>query len=349
MLGLKPEHRGVPSATDDGVTPDQLRQEFTLWMELIQKLARAGDLCFRDRFGLEATGPVDFSFLSTSELKSKAHLFKLPDRKPVEFLLGFATRSERTTETAGAISTASMTEAEKVDEALEIASRQAKGEFLLAEVAQVLADMRATDGKLMLDRLKQSHREGKLPVREWGTEAPIPNDGLVRPWQHLVLARDVDTMLERHWQASYRFEQHAIGAAEAVLQAHGIVPASPGTPEKPASLVRAPSSPDGPEPMVKEEIALLFDQIKWSTEKWRKELAAPPQWLRPARMALGERGRGGAPSTWNPIELASILISRKDASEAEITEAFKAKQYLDGAKAWLPKWKEYLVSLQWGK
>ncbi|MDI1339360.1 hypothetical protein [Polaromonas sp.] len=104
-------------------------------------------------------------------------------------------RTERTIEVAGYKSTFWASDEEVAATAKEVSERQAKGQFTLAEAAQVLADARGLDGGEMLKRLEAAFFERKLTVREPRSELPKTREDRLHPWMDIVHALDVDELL----------------------------------------------------------------------------------------------------------------------------------------------------------
>ena len=90
------------------------------------------------------------------------------------------------------------------------------------------------------------------------------------------------------------------------------------------------------------EMAYAFSGLKWTEQQWKHQLGSGSQnWLKNARITKGLRGKqtGGVriPSTWNPLEIASVL-AQENYSILKITKSFKSSpKMLD----WLDEWEEY--------
>lgn len=63
-------------------------------------------------------------------------------------------------------------------------------------------------------------------------------------------------------------------------------------------------------PLTRNEIAICFADLRgWDVERWRKHLSSPDAWLSACRASKGTRGRGGAESTWWPVDIALSLVN----------------------------------------
>jgi hypothetical protein len=218
-----------------------------------------------------------------------------------------------------------------------IAAQQSKGILTVRDAAWLLAESyHGLDLEDLIARMMAAKLAGQRLIRQ-PSGFPAADGEKERDWHLVVKAAEVDA-----WLQELGVEYRVVPLLERYGADHKV-----NVPDVPAL---APADPNAPAPMVKGDVALLFDGVKWPTQTWERELAAPPAWLRPARIALGERGRRKAPSTWNPIEIASILMQRGETTEQQITDAFvRAKQFLSAAEAWLPKWKAHLQLRAWGK
>ena len=83
-----------------------------------------------------------------------------------------------------------------------------------------------------------------------------------------------------------------------------------------------------PKPLGKRTLALAFNGLHFSYERWVKNLASPPKWLVSCRIAKGTKSNS-TPSTWNPVKIALELSGK------EITP-----NRLDLAMAKIPEWAE---------
>jgi len=85
-------------------------------------------------------------------------------------------------------------------------------------------------------------------------------------------------------------------------------------------------------------IALLFQDISMDFDEWKSTLADPPDWLAATRIHKGRRGKNGD-AIWDPFEIATRLIEKKDSNEMLLKIAFNRN--LDLAP-WAEEWKDYL-------
>jgi len=164
----------------------------------------------------------------------------------------------------------------------------------------------------------------------------------------------------------------ALGAPVAVDHAHSEKPAAtPETEGGPTRGVLAPAEagiPSGkvngitgntdrarpaqagaelPQPLNTKTVALLFADIKWSEDRWSRNLADCPEWLLDARTQAGQRGK--SPALWNPVEVAIALMGREGLDVECLRHAFRSGAKLSAAiAAWVPEWQRYETDRAWG-
>lgn len=82
-------------------------------------------------------------------------------------------------------------------------------------------------------------------------------------------------------------------------------------------------------------IAIIFAGIYWDYTQWKSNLSDCPKWLEPARVVKGRKGKRS--STWSPIELAKLLLSKK-VELKKLSRLFNTKPDLD---VWKEDWASY--------
>jgi hypothetical protein len=104
-------------------------------------------------------------------------------------------------------------------------------------------------------------------------------------------------------------------------------------PEEEPPAMTAPAG-DRAWPLSSPEVAQAFAGVRgWDQKRWSKELGAPPDWLLAARIEEGQRGVRVA--TWDPVLIASALVSRGEARPRTVRACFQKSPLLT---AWLPAW-----------
>lgn len=91
------------------------------------------------------------------------------------------------------------------------------------------------------------------------------------------------------------------------------------------------------------DIAAAFDGIRWPYVKWKRNLgdSRDRKWLQPARLSLGQPGKGKqGSSTWDPVELAWLLLGKQGSLKSKLNAVFRTKSELSG---WLQEWEERIA------
>lgn len=101
----------------------------------------------------------------------------------------------------------------------------------------------------------------------------------------------------------------------------------------PAAKVEAKSGLPSP------HIANAFDGLRWSRDKWAKNLGAPPNWLKVCRTARGSAGK--APATWDPA-LIAVALHDKGVRKSQLDAVFVKLQ------DWQEKWRDKAEYLNTG-
>lgn len=115
--------------------------------------------------------------------------------------------------------------------------------------------------------------------------------------------------------------------------------ANPAPEQSPATLAPVPPAGDSPAPLTRNEIASCFAGLReWDEERWKNELSSPDDWLKACQQRKGTRGRGGFESTWWPVEIATALIDRGDATIKLLRARFKSQKSL---KPWFEVFATY--------
>ena len=94
------------------------------------------------------------------------------------------------------------------------------------------------------------------------------------------------------------------------------------------STPRAPTTSD---------IAAAFDDLKWTSEEWKRNLGNKPAWL---KVCIAIPGKQGAHETrWNPVLIGGALVNKGFAKPNQVRARFQKEH--SPIKAWLEAWKEY--------
>ncbi len=91
--------------------------------------------------------------------------------------------------------------------------------------------------------------------------------------------------------------------------------------------------------MATPDIATVFADVHWSKQQWKANLSDCPQWLVPARVIKGRKGKRAA--TWNPFELAKLLMKR-GINPNKIDRQFRTKPELE---PWKDEWDAHAYSI----
>ena len=82
------------------------------------------------------------------------------------------------------------------------------------------------------------------------------------------------------------------------------------------------------------EIASLFRDIKWSEDRWVKNLGSPSKKLKECRLIIGKRGNTKSPSRWDPVEIAALLVG-------EGNPLYKFNKIFKNHPEWIKDWDEF--------
>ena len=91
-----------------------------------------------------------------------------------------------------------------------------------------------------------------------------------------------------------------------------------------------------PQPLNTSEIAYAFDNLRWSEERWKKNLGNKPKWLQACIALPGQRGVREV--RWNPVLIGGALVRMGHARPNSVRAKFQTKLTL---KPWLEAWKTY--------
>lgn len=112
------------------------------------------------------------------------------------------------------------------------------------------------------------------------------------------------------------------------------------TPTAPPPAAKAKTPP--PPWINNQQFLTAFGEMGFADkDKWERNFADPPEWMKVCRKA-GERGKGGAPTLWNPAMLAWELYTRNSKIEgwvrpplAFLDKAFERHEFL---QPWADLW-----------
>lgn len=93
---------------------------------------------------------------------------------------------------------------------------------------------------------------------------------------------------------------------------------------------------NGPPPLSTSQVALCFDGLRYTAERWKKPLGDKPKWL---EACVAMPGKQGVRETlWNPVLIGAALVRDGHVKANSVRARFQTKQAL---QAWLDKWKTY--------
>lgn len=196
-------------------------------------------------------------------------------------------------------------------------ARQAKGNFTMTEVADVLAAANSFDAyRFLTIEMRPAARSGALTLTNPEFGGPLVGRDSMEFYDWVTPA-NLDAWLER---AGFPFRWPLKPEPQAAT---------------PAPVV-AEGASNGPLPLTTGDIAFCFDGIRWNEQQWRKPLGDKPKWLQSCVAIPGQRGV--SETRWNPVLMAAALVRDGHAQARSIRARFQTKPQL---KDWLEAWKTY--------
>lgn len=88
--------------------------------------------------------------------------------------------------------------------------------------------------------------------------------------------------------------------------------------------------------LTSKDMAIAFAGLNgWNRNQWESNLGDPAGWMKPAMIHCGGPPN---PNRWNPVELATTMMAKKNADDKELNKRFTTEPLL---QPWLAVWQPY--------
>lgn len=168
------------------------------------------------------------------------------------------------------------------------------------------------------------YRENDLSTAEWAEIRPYCDDPEI-PLLTFPASRETVCNFLRQADLEWMVRDEA-WMAQDLTGEPGLIEASPDA----VATLKAPKA------LTTRDMARAFADIGgWGFWQWKKNLADPPNWLKPARI------NGGGPphqNRWNPVKIGVALMTKGKAEVKELTLRFQNSAKLE---PWRDAWASY--------
>ncbi len=150
--------------------------------------------------------------------------------------------------------------------------------------------------------------------------------------ERIAVSEDMKSATPREW---------AEWAIERSIHVHDVFTLALGSVDEGKPQANQPSQNSQPDPLPTQDIAVLFAGVRFTRERWIKNIGHA-KWLAPANRTKGQQG--GAPATWCPLELAQLICDKEKDTRAKqktlksLNSRFRKNPAL---KPWVDAWNDY--------